>query len=59
MGEAVFPPLALHGWYMLTQFVDLVPPLEGDDPAAREERLDGLATTLGAWEDLAGRLKGA
>ena len=51
MSDALLPPLALHGWYMLTQFVDVLPRVEGEDPAARGERFDDLARTLGAWED--------
>jgi len=51
MTDALLPPLALHGWYMLTQFLDLTPPVGDDDPA-RDRRLDELARTLGAWEDL-------
>ena len=48
--EALIPPLALHGWYMLTQFVDLPTPLE-DDPE-REDRLSDLAGVFAGWEDL-------
>jgi chlorite dismutase len=51
MSDALLPPLALHGWYMLTQFVDVLPRVEGEDPAARGERFDDLAGTLGGWED--------
>lgn len=54
MSEALLPPLALHGWYMLTQFVQMAPPVLGDpeESAARNARLDDLARTLVAWEDL-------
>lgn len=52
MSDAIIPPLALHGWYMLTQFVDVVPSFQGGGEAARHQRLDDLGETLAAWEDL-------
>lgn len=53
MSDSIVPPLALHGWYMLTQFADLVPaPDEDDEAQDRDERLDGLAGTLAGWDDL-------
>ena len=52
MSEALLPPLALHGWYMLTQFVRLSPTVDGEAPDARVARLDDLGGTLAAWEDL-------
>jgi peroxiredoxin len=52
MSEALIPPLALHGWYMLTQFADLSPAFRGDGGAERDGRLDEFAGTLGEWVDL-------
>ncbi len=52
MSDALLPPLALHGWYMLTQFVTLAPRLDEEDAAERDARLDDLAETLRGWEDL-------
>ena len=52
MSEAIIPPLALHGWYMLTQFVDVVPSYHDEEDAARARRLEELADKLGSWEDL-------
>jgi len=49
--EALIPPLALHGWYMLTQFVDLPTPIEDEHPE-REERLRELAGLFAGWKEL-------
>jgi len=49
--DALIPPLALHGWYMLTQFVELPTPLDEHDPS-RNERLDELAGLFSEWADL-------
>jgi len=51
MSDALIPPLALHGWYMLTQFVDVPPPLDAHDEE-RTGRLDDLGRLLGGWCDL-------
>lgn len=57
MSDALIPPLCLHGWYMLTQFVDVPPPFRelatagvGDED--RRARLDDLGRLLGEWADL-------
>lgn len=52
MSEALLPPLALHGWYMLTQFIRMSPVDDGEATGARAARLDDLAGTLAEWEDL-------
>jgi len=52
MSNAFMPPLALHGWYMLTQFIRMSPTADGAATDARAERLDDLARTLAEWEDL-------
>jgi chlorite dismutase len=52
MSDAILPPLALHGWYMLTQFIRMSPTPDGEPPDARAARLDDLARTLAEWEDL-------
>lgn len=52
MSEAIIPPLALHGWYMLTQFVDVLPSFAEEGAEDRRRRLDDLGRTLGEWEDL-------
>ncbi len=52
MSEAIIPPLALHGWYMLTQFAQVTPSFEDDDPRTRAERLEELGSLLAEWEDL-------
>ncbi|MDT8341047.1 MAG: chlorite dismutase family protein [Longimicrobiales bacterium] len=52
MTDRILPPLALHGWYLLTQFVDLLPAEPDTDPEARTRRLEGLTDQLAAWEDL-------
>jgi hydrogen peroxide-dependent heme synthase len=52
MSEALLPPLALHGWYMLTQFIRMSPADHAEAPEARDARLDDLARTLAEWEDL-------
>jgi chlorite dismutase len=52
MTEATIPPLALHGWYMLTQFADLQ---GATDPAPDDKRrvsLGDLAARLDEWSDL-------
>lgn len=50
MSDALIPPLALHGWYMLTQFVHLPTPFEEDED--RASRLTSLADQLASWDDL-------
>jgi len=52
VSDALVPPLALHGWYMLTQFVDLPPAAEDEDVEARRARLEGLSGLLAGWADL-------
>ena len=52
MTHTVVPPLALHGWYILTQFVDLAPAFEGEDAGARSRRLERVAELLSGWDDL-------
>ncbi len=52
MSDALLPPLALHGWYMLTQFVDLPTPDEEEDVDGRHARLGALAEVLAGWSDL-------
>jgi chlorite dismutase len=52
MTDPIIPPLALHGWYMLTQFIDVVPPFDDEPVAQRDARLDHLAETLAGWDDL-------
>jgi len=52
VSDALVPPLALHGWYMLTQFVDLPPAAEDEDGEARRARLEDLAGLLAGWDDL-------
>ncbi|MEM7415318.1 MAG: chlorite dismutase family protein [Gemmatimonadota bacterium] len=52
MSDTLVPPLALHGWYMLTQFVDLPTPEDDEDVAARAERLGQLSGLLADWSDL-------
>jgi len=52
MSDAIIPPLALHGWYMLTQFIDVVPVFGDDGAAERRARLGDLSETLTEWEDL-------
>lgn len=52
MSDAIIPPLALHGWYMLTQFVEVVPSFGDGDVEERRRRLEDLAATLAEWEDL-------
>ncbi|MEK9499535.1 chlorite dismutase family protein [Gaopeijia maritima] len=52
MSDALLPPLALHGWYMLTQFVTLVPSDHGASDDDRTARLRGLADLLAGWSDL-------
>jgi len=51
MSDALIPPLTLHGWYMLTQFVSVTPAIDGHEDA-RHARLAELADTLGGWADL-------
>lgn len=50
MSDSIVPPLALHGWYMLTQFVDVVPAF--DDDESRKPRLEELAEKFADWADL-------
>ncbi len=52
MSEAIIPPLALHGWYMLTQFVQVVPSFDDGERRARARRLDEFGALIGGWEDL-------
>ncbi|MEX2472609.1 MAG: chlorite dismutase family protein [Gemmatimonadota bacterium] len=52
MSDAIIPPLALHGWYMLTQFVDVPPPFGDGGDEDRARRLDGISAKLAEWEDL-------
>ena len=52
MSETITPPLALHGWYMLTQFADLTPSSGEDQAEERVRRLDELGAVLAGWEDL-------
>lgn len=52
MSDALLPPLALHGWYMLTQFIRMPPVPDGGATDARAARLDDLARTLAEWEDM-------
>lgn len=52
MSDAIIPPLALHGWYMLTQFVDVPPPFGDDGDEDRARRLDEVGAKLAEWEDL-------
>ena len=52
MSETITPPLALHGWYMLTQFADLTLSSGEDQAEERGRRLDALGAVLAGWEDL-------
>lgn len=52
MTEPTLAPIALHGWYMLTQFVNLPSGLGDEGSPARDERLEELADLLSGWEDL-------
>jgi chlorite dismutase len=50
MIDATIPPLALHGWYMLTQFADCRVPADLDE--GRGASLEHLAAHLRDWSDL-------
>lgn len=52
MSDAIIAPLALHGWYMLTQFADVACSIDVDDEAQRVGRLDDFGAILAEWEDL-------
>lgn len=52
MSDALIPPLALHGWYMLTQFIDVVPAFPAGSTDDRRDRVEDLARALSDWEDL-------
>jgi chlorite dismutase len=52
MSHPIIPPLALHGWYMLTQFLDVAPPVDGEAAGERRGRLHELSAHLAEREDL-------
>jgi len=49
MSDALLPPLPLHGWYMLTQYVDVSTRSDDEDSDARRERLDDAAALFDGW----------